>query len=207
MSRFLLALASAAALVPAAALSSTVWDEAVYGDLSGDPDAPTALVFSTGSNVISGSVSAGEGDTRDFITFTIGENQVLTALLQLEYVDPLTGEPANRGFHAINEGDTSFIPGGDTADFFLGGAHLDPLPEGTDMLSILAAAPQAGQGFDGPLGPGTYSYVIQQTGPQVSGYTIDFQVAAVPVPAGIWLIGSALFSLAGLRRRHARGAA
>lgn len=203
MTRFMLTLAGALALLPLSAFSSTVWDESVNGDLSGDPNAPTPIVLETGSNIIMGSVSTAQGDTRDFITFTIGENQALVALLQLQYEDLEIGGPGNRGFHAINEGDTSFIPGGSTADEFLGGAHLDPLEVGTDMLAILAAAPQAGQGFTPPLGPGTYSYVLQQTGPQLSGYTLDFQVVStvVPVPAGVWLLASALVGLGGLRRR------
>ncbi|MEO0423652.1 MAG: VPLPA-CTERM sorting domain-containing protein [Pseudomonadota bacterium] len=201
MSRLATALIGALTLLPFSAFSTTVWDESVSGDLSSDPDAPTPLSFSVGSNIITGSVSAGEGDTRDFITFTIADGQVLTALLQLEYVDGDTGGPGNRGFHAINEGETSFIPGGDTSDLFLGGDHLDPLDPGTDLLAILATAPLAGVGFDTPLGPGTYSYVVQQTGPQNSAYSLDFQVAAVPLPAGVWLIASALMGLVGFRRR------
>ncbi|MEM9388319.1 MAG: VPLPA-CTERM sorting domain-containing protein [Pseudomonadota bacterium] len=207
MSRLATALLGALTLLPLAAFSTTVWDESISGDLSSDPDAPTPLSFNAGSNIITGSVSDGEGDTRDFVTFTIADGQVLTALLQLEYVDGQTGGPGNRGFHSINEGETSFIPGFDTSDDFLGGAHLDALAPGTDMLMILAGAPQAGVGFETPLGPGTYSYLVQQTGPQISAYTLDFQVAAVPLPAGVWLISSALVGLIGFRARRRDGLA
>lgn len=159
------------------------WDEATDGDLSWNPNAPTAVTMSVGSNVIQGSVSTGAGDTRDYITFTIAEGQALVALNQLSYVDIPGGGPGNRGFHSINLGSTSFIPSASTASSFLGGNHLDAETPGTDLLPSLATAPQAGTGFAIPLGPGQYSYLIQQGGPQTSGYSMEFVVeSTVAVP-------------------------
>ena len=158
------------------------YDESVDGDLSTDPNAPTALSFNLGSNTVIGSVAT-PADTRDFITFTIPEGQELTGILLQDY-DDLDTAPAsdgNRGFNAINAGTTGFIPGGDTIGNFLGGAHLDPLTPGSDLLPILAEAPQAGTGFTTPLGAGDYVYVIQQTGPQNTGYTLDFILENAPV--------------------------
>jgi hypothetical protein len=51
---------------------------------------------------------------------------------------------------------------------------MDPETPGTDLLPDLAAGTLGGSGFDVPLGPGVYSYVIQQTGPQHTGYELDF---------------------------------
>jgi hypothetical protein len=140
-------------------------------------------------------------DVRDYLTFTLGPNQQLVSLLLLEYVDIDSGEPGNRGFNAINLGSTSFIPGVDTADDFLGGDHLDPAPSGTDLLPILASAPLAGTGFSVPLGPGTYTYLIQQTGTDFTGYELDFNVAVIPLPAAAWLYLSAVGGLAWIRCR------
>ena len=189
--------ASLAALT-ATATAGIVHDEGVDGDLSGDPGAPTALTFTPGSNVIHGQVTTGGGgtdDTRDFITFTIGAGQSLTSLTLLAYEDE-NAQPANRGFHAINLGNTSFIPGGGTAGSFLGGDHLDPTI-GVDLLPTLATAPLAGTGFTVPLGPGTYSYVVQQTGGDISNYSLDFGV--VPEPGTLALLGLSATLL--LRRR------
>jgi hypothetical protein len=65
---------------------------------------------------------------------------------------------------------------------FLGGDHVDAIAEGTDLLPALADGVPAGSGFTLPLGSGTYSYVIQQTGSQTSGYTVSFTVGI----AGHW---------------------
>ncbi len=186
------------------ASAATIWNEAVDGDLSTDPTSPTALTFGVGSNSIIGSMSAPQ-DIRDYITFTIGAGQQLSAIVLLQYEDLDVGGPGNRGFHAINEGDTSFIPSGSTVGDFLGGDHLDPLAPGTDVLAILATAPLAGTGFDAPLGPGTYSYLVQQTGPQLTGYTLDFVVTAIPVPAALPLMVGALGALGFVRRRRGAG--
>ncbi|MEO0974710.1 MAG: hypothetical protein AAFX85_16595 [Pseudomonadota bacterium] len=70
----------------------------------------------------------------------------------------------------------------------MGGAHLDPDPAGTDYLAILAGAPQAGTGFTPPLGAGTYSFVAQQTGSELTAYTFDFVIEAL---AGVDIGGSA----------------
>lgn len=153
------------------------YDEAVDGDLSGDASAPTALDFTVGTNTISGQVtSSTPADTRDFITFTIGHRHELRALRLASYRDLPGGAPGNRGFHAINTGATSFVPSAATAASFLGGDHVDPVADGTDLLPALADGMPAGTGFTLPLGPGTYSYVIQQTGPQVTSYRIEFEI-------------------------------
>ena len=185
------------------AMAATVWDERIDGDLSNDPRSPSLVSLGLGSNVIGGSMVS-PSDTRDFVTFAIGPGQQLSQLLLLEYLDGNNGGPGNRGFHAVNTGATSRIPGAGTAADFLGGDHLDPAPPGTDLLPILAQARLAGTGFSVPLGVGDYSYVIQQTGPQLTGYSLDFVVTAVPLPAAAWLFGSALLGLTVLARRRLR---
>jgi PEP-CTERM motif len=177
--------------------AAIVWAENINGDLSSDPAAPTPITFQLGSNIINGTVFTGT-DTRDYITFTIGAGFQLTSLRLLVYDDLGTGTPndGNTGFHAINLGATSFIPSVLTADQFLGGDHLNP-PVGVDLLPTLASAPLAGTGFTVPLGPGTYSYLVQQTGPQVTGYSLEFDV--VPEPSSVVL---AMVGIGALVRRQ-----
>ncbi len=185
-----------------AASGAIVWDESVDGDLSDDPLAPTGIMFAVGVNGVIG--TDGDADTRDYITFTIEEGYQLDAILLQGYVDVATGGDGDRGYIAINDGDSSAIPDGGNSDSFLGGSHLDPLASGTDLLAILAAAPLAGTGFEAPLGPGTYSFLIQQTGTEITSYDLEFMVsAAVPLPAAGWLLLSAI-GLAGGWSRRAR---
>jgi PEP-CTERM motif len=174
--------------------AAIVWAESINGDLSSDPAAPTHITFQLGSNIINGSVFTGT-DTRDYITFTIGAGFQLASLRLLVYDDLGTGTPndGNTGFHAINLGATSFIPSVTTADQFLGGDHLNP-PVGVDLLPTLAAAPLAGTGFTVPLGPGTYSYLVQQTGPQLTGYSLEFNVVPEPSSAVLSLVGFGLLA-------------
>lgn len=195
--RFLAIALAGVALAASPASAATIWDEGVDGDLSDDAASPTGLAFAPGSNRVIGTMAL-PADQRDFITFTIGAGQTLAGLLLIQYVDVASGGPGNRGFHAINAGATSFVPSGGTAGSFLGGAHLDPVPSGTDLLPTLAAAAIAGTGFSVPLGPGTYSYVIQQTGPPLTAYTLDFLVT--PEPSTALLVAGAIGVLAARRR-------
>jgi len=173
------------ALSFAAPSTALAYDEAVSGDLSNNASAPTPLAFSLGNNTVAGSATtSAPGDTRDFITFTIASGQQLVALRLMSYLDLPSGNPGNTGFHAINAGATSFVPGPATEANFLGGDHVFPVPAGgTDLLPELSDGDTAGTGFSVPLGPGTYSYVIQQTGPQTSGYDLQFVIGAASATA------------------------
>lgn len=70
------------------------------------------------------------------------------------------------------------------------------------MLPLLAAGNFGSTGFSTPLGPGTYTYLIQEVSPeQFRDYTLTFNV--VPEPSSI-----ALVSLVGVLffvRRARRG--
>ena len=164
---------------PAAAFA---YDESIDGDLSGDPMAPTPVAFAPGTNVVIGRVTtSAPADTRDYLTFTIPAGRQLTALRLVSWGG------GNLGFHAINTGATSFNPSSTTDNNFLGGDHVAPIAAPTELLAELLDGDTAGVGTTAPLGAGTYSYVIQQTGPQLSDYHLEFVVSAAPaasVPAG-----------------------
>ncbi len=165
------------------------YDESVDGDLSSDPANPTPVVFTQGrfNHIINGTVQA-SGDTRDYLTFTIARGQILSRLVQRDYTDVLSGGGGDRGFHAIIAGDSSLIPSGSNIGSFLGSNHLDPLPPGTDMLPALAAASTGGSGFSLPLGHGTYTYHIQQTGNELTAYSVDFLIS--PEPSSFLLVAA-----------------
>lgn len=178
-----------------------LFDEATNGDASNDAASPTHLDLLAGSNFVSGAVTLSNDLTAgdiDFFSFTIAEGQMLEGIFLTEY------EPANdRGFHAINAGASGIVPSGPNVgetSQYLGSAHLSFVGAEVNLLEDLGT-PLAGSGFEGPLGPGTYSYIIQQTGPVVSSYSLDF--AVVPEPATGTLINLVLciFVLGGLRRR------
>jgi len=170
-------------------IAPALHNEIVNGDLSSNAAAPTPITFATGSNRIIGSVTSNttNTDTRDYITFTVPTGFELTQILQQNYDDPNTA-PANngnRGFTAIDEGATTFEPGTGMPEDYLGGIFADPRIPGTDILPLYAAGTTAGSGFTSPLTAGTYTFVIQQTGPQISEYTLDFIITAdVVAPTG-----------------------
>lgn len=188
-------------LIARLSFAGTVWDEAISGDLSSNPGTPTPVTLVSGDNFVSGSVSNAD-DVRDYFTFTLGADQQLSSLRLLRYEDLNVGGNGNRGYHAINLGETSQIPGGANTASFLGGDHLDAAPENTDILPDLAAGTLAGNGFE-TLGSGTYTYVVQQTGPELTGYSLNFVVNSVPEPSSSVLAILAIVTLLSFRvSRH-----
>lgn len=163
----------AAVLLAAVASADVVHDEAVDGDLSNEAFLPSVLAFGPGGNLVSGSVTV-NGDFRDFITFTVPAGSALVALRQVLYSDG-AGTFGSVGYHAINAGSTGLVPGFGTAGSFLGGNHMFN-NMGADLLPDLAAAITNGTGFTIPLGPGDYSYVIQQSGNQHTFYILEFDI-------------------------------
>lgn len=201
-----LAILFAAATISTFSSATVIYDEAALGDLSNDPLAPTSLTFGVGSNEISGTVVTSNdtsNDTRDYFTFTIGDGLVLDSIDLVSYFD-VDGNPADDGFTAINAGTTTTQPGMGSVDAdFLGGAHVgaDQLPgAGGSLAADLARAENIGTTFDFPLTAGDYSFLIQQTGPENTGYTLDFVVSPVPLPAAVWLFVSGLLGLFGVKR-------
>lgn len=177
-------------LVLSTPVSAENHDESVDGDLSTDPASPTALVMDVGLNTLTGTVQS-PGDTRDYVTFTIELDELLVSIVQMDYYDVNTSGPGDRGFHAIIEGSSSLVPGGSNIGSFLGSNHLVELTSGTDMLPTLGSAPNGGIGFTPPLGPGTYTYHIQQTGTEWTAYEIDLVVELLPSLPGLGPLGLA----------------
>lgn len=173
-------------------------------DLSNDPANPTALgTLALGSNTIVNGFVAWPDDERDYLTFTIAPGQQLSGIFVLDYDDLDTSAAADgdTGFTAIGSGPTSAIPSFATASQFLWGGHVSGDDVGTNLLAKIG---ELGTGPIAFLGPGVYSFLIQQTGDEWTGYSLDFVVTAspVPLPAALPLLGSASLLLGFWSRRR-----
>jgi len=169
--------------LPAAA--GVVHNEATDGDLSSDPNNPTAVTFTPGSNlIINGSVinSGSPADTRDYITFSIGAGQKLVHL----YFNVFS--PSNLAFAAFNAGTVSFIPNATTDPSFLSGIHVQGSDAGTDILPRFVDRPVTTNALPASeLGPGAYCFEIQQTSAILTTYELNFVVDdGTPTRATTW---------------------
>ena len=153
--------------------------------LSTDNFNPTPLGSTQpGSNLVTGHVedAFGEGDT-DVFTFTVEPGFQWSGLYVDAYDYPNGAGNDNAAFLALDTGTSFPYNAEDFQSFnfdpngFLGGTIF-----GTDDVGGSNILPRAGNvagsGFSGPLGAGTYTIYIQQTGP-ASSYTLDFEVTSV----------------------------
>jgi hypothetical protein len=179
------------ALFATSAGATILHDEGVDGDISNDRLNPTDHMLAFGTNsVIATSVS---GD-REYLTLTVPAGMQLDSVVLFSYtsVDPLS-------FIAVQSGTTlTEPPTGTDPSNLLGWTHFGPGAGnvGTDILDDLGASAPA-IGFSPPLGPGDYTWWMQQTGVNAATFQFDFNVS--PEPATLGLV--ALVAL-GLRRRR-----
>jgi len=207
--------AAVCALLAAAPAIATIYDEAVTSvDLSNDKAHPTALTLTPGSNSVIGTVNGfGKGDPQDWVSFTIPTGFVMTS-----YVNSAYGSADDQGFTGFHVG--SSFPGGVMSEFdpanYAGYAHFgfaannpdgNPVAAstvGVDLLPLMANpsfAPGA-TGFTPPLGPGTYTFLIQQGDDVTTSYQFDMNVRSVPEPgSSLCLLGMGGLAIFALRRR------
>jgi hypothetical protein len=206
--------AAVCALLVGAPAKATIYDEAVSGDLSNDPAAPTALTLTPGLNSVSGTVAGfpefGGTDPQDWVSFTIPAGFVMTSYVNSKYVstDP-------QGFTGFQVG-SSFSGDQFAAGSYAGYAHFgmaannpdgNPVSSstvGVNLLPLMADptfAPGAA-GFTPPLAAGTYAFLIQQGDPTTTGYQFDMTVRSVPeTGSSLCLLGMGGLAILALRRR------
>jgi hypothetical protein len=190
--------------LPFGTVGATDWDELINGDLSNDGLTPTFINFTSGNNLIEGTMGFnGTALDRDIWTFNVPVGQFLTAINLVSYSAPAAGI---NSFMAIDDATTINI--NDSSQHLSNGLwteEFDGLGNTfTPLLTILDNGPLfGGTGFSGSLGPGDYTFWVQETSAEVH-YCIDFVLTPVPVPepGSAMLLGAA--SLACLRRRRAR---
>ena len=181
--------------------AALLYDEGVSGDLSGDNLSPTALMaLAAGSNVVTGGALSSPLD-RDIFTVTVGAGQQLVGIVLDTY---LSGD--DQSFFAVAAGNT--IASLFDTTVLLGNALIGGSPgnmQGDNVLDDLGTGTFPGStGFAGPLGPGAYTFWIQETTSGIREYALDFQVrgSAVPLPSSLALLAIAVFAL---RRQQRRG--
>jgi hypothetical protein len=169
-----------------------IWDESINGDISGDRLNPSFVNLSLGVNTLIASSLTGD---REYIRMTIPAGLNLASIVNVTWIseDPI-------GFIAVQQSATfTEPPTGTNVANLLGWMHFGSGP-GTVGQNILAALGQgAGSiGFAPPLPASTYTFWIQQTGPFLATYRLDFVV--VPAPGTVAL--GALALLCAPRRRR-----
>src|SRR5207253_2899227 len=134
--------AAVCALLAAAPAKATIYDEAVLGDLSNDPAAPTALTLTPGLNSVIGTVNGFPPgtDPQDWVSFTIP-----TGFVMVSYVNARYNSTDDQGFTGFQFG-SSFSGDPFMAISYAGYAHFgteatnpndNPTPSSTVGVNLL----------------------------------------------------------------------
>jgi hypothetical protein len=193
--RVLLALTVAFAAASSSA-HAAIYDEALRGDLSNSPTAPTLLTFEPGANIVRGIMGGDPGDgiplDPDFFTFTLPPLHQLTSIR----VDTYT--PQGRSFYAISGANFITVENtGGTANH-LSNCLVDGTGEYLPRLS--AGAEFGGLGLPNPVPSGTYTVWFQEVA-SVTTYQFTYTVNVIPEPSAMALL--AIPALSTVRRRRA----
>jgi hypothetical protein len=185
------------AMVCAAGSAAAVplYSESVSGDLSGNRAAPTNLgTLTLGTNVLNG--TTGNSD-RDYFRVTVAAGQTLSAITLLTYQSA-----DGRSFLGVQSGSViTEDPNSANVANMLGYTHFGfatAASQGTNILDDIGAGFGA-IGFVGTLGPGTYTFWLQQLGAATT-YSLDFVTVPSPGALGVMMAG-----MAGLGCRRRRG--
>ena len=202
------------AFVAAAPAKAIIYNEATSGDLSDDKAAPTALTLTPGLNSIIGTVAGfpefGGTDPQDWVSFTIPAGYIMVSYVNAKY-----NAPDSQGFTGFQFG-SSFSGDEFDAGSYAGYAHFgtaaqnpdgNPIASSTVGINLLPlmADPNFAPGTTGftpPLGEGTYTFLIQQGDPAITGYQFNIALRAVPeLGSSLCLLAMGSFATLALRRR------
>lgn len=184
--------------------ASVIYDESVSGDLSNNGLNPTQLAVGVGSNQVLGTITNVAGQDRDYFTISLGAGMELTGITVL----PGTAVGSTFSFFGMEGGNqVTVATNAATAAGLLGWWHYSAADINTDILPDMAIAANGSSGFSIPLGPGDYSFWIQELSPGSFNYGFDLAVAAVaatPEPSTYAGAIGALAIMALIRRRFIR---
>jgi hypothetical protein len=179
----------------------TVYSEAVNGDLSNDGLNPTAIGLTAGANDIIGTTGGATApNTRDYFTVTVPSNLRLVSLIERAGT-----QAGNVGFLGLQSGlQVTLPPTTTTAAGLLGWIHYAPTANDIDILPTIGIPANGSSGFVPPLGPGNYTFWLQDSSPGTFLYDFNIVLASVPEPsaAGLMMIG--LIALWPIFRRGSR---
>jgi hypothetical protein len=182
------------------AQGAVVYDESITGDLSNSGARPTVVHVGLGSNLILGSTGFGAaGIDRDYFSITVPSGAALSSLTVL----PGTSVGGDATFIGVQVGpQVTVATDASTATGLLGWMHYGPGNVDRDILPRIGTGDGA-TGFTGLLGPGTYSFWVQDFDSAPVTYDFDLALtAAVAVPEpGMYaaLAVGLVFLVAGLR--------
>ena len=195
-------------IVLPSAYAAVVYDESSLGDLSNDRAHPTLVVLGTGSNVVTGTVGIIDGTKDlDYFVVTLSKGKSLNALTVVQG----TASSGSVSFIGVQSGATMTLDP-DAKPFpdpkiLLGWKHYSKHDVGQDILPKMGDAVATGsQGFSAPLGPGSYTFWVQETSTGPVDYRFDFittAVTAVPETASSALFLTGLCAI-GLHLRRRR---
>jgi hypothetical protein len=183
-------------LVATAMPGATVYNESAQGDLSNSGLSPTLLPISLGSNVLTGTTGrdATAGFDRDYFTVVVPTGFQITSIIE----QPGTVVGGAVSFIGLQAGSQVTVPtNATTAAGLLGWYHYGSTPN-TDILPLMAIPDTGSSGFTPPLGPGTYSFWIQDFNLGVFNYGFNLVLAQATTPAAAPEPGSYLLAITGL---------
>ena len=182
----------------------TVYSESVNGDLSNNGLSPTVVTLAVGSNEVFGSTgrdSSGVSD-REYFTIFVPANLMLAQLIEVAGTE--AGGGRSLGFIGMQSGTQVTLPTNTTtAAGLLGWIHYGPTATDIDILPSMGISANDSTGFVPPLGPGSYSFWIQDTTTGAFDYGFRIVLAAVPEPStGALMITGLLVLWRFFRRRN-----
>jgi MYXO-CTERM domain-containing protein len=181
---------------------AAAYDESILGDLSDVPAAPTPWTLAAGANQLSGTAGTnalfGTADY-DLVALEVPAGHQLDSITIVSYSNP---DIFAMSFVGLQAGS----PWLDGLGFDIGGyslmgwAHVQTHMGGMDLLAMIQdhANPP---GFSIPLPSGVYTMLIEDVDTMIS-YALQFNVSAVPEPAGAALALAGALGLGGVRRRQ-----
>ena len=169
--RFFLTLLGAA-LFSTGALAAG-YSEKKKGDMSDDGLAPTSVKLIVGSNTIDGNDGSKNGVVdRDYFTIKIAQGQHLASIV----LQPQTIVGGTFSFIGVQKGKQVTVdPNGNSPQGLLGWTHYSDADIGTDLLPAICAGTGA-KGCTPPLGPGSYSFWLQELSACQCHYRFTFNV-------------------------------
>ncbi len=172
-----LALIATATLLASTGSLAAGYKEKDSGDLSDDGKSPTTVELKLGANVISGRFGAkakpaGTVVDRDYFTVKVPSGQQLSAVT----LGSKTVTGSSAAFIGVQSGKkVTAAPDGTSYAALLGWADFSAADAGKDLLPRIGTGAGA-KGFVPPLGPGTYSFWVQDTSVCDCNYAFTFQV-------------------------------